>query len=84
MDQIKMLEAQNKDLQSTVDDILSAAFAYSDKPHLLFSAIRRAAIKHLGDKDSKEIVANMDWLYSNIGTLTRTARQNTISSKRKK
>ena len=69
MEQIRILENENKELQDTLDDILSAALAFSDKPHLLFSAIRRASIKHLGIVESEDLITDMDFMYGNIGKM---------------
>jgi hypothetical protein len=57
------LLAEHAKTRQSIADILGAARGYSDKPHQLYSAVRRAAILHtqLGQLD--QTVAEMDLAY---------------------
>src|SRR4051812_43758795 len=53
---------QNKtdDARNEIADILFAAYRFDDKPHQLFSAIRRVALKFADPAERDEIVRLMD------------------------
>ena len=51
--------------QDDIDDLLYCAFKYDEKPHMLFSCIRRIAEDHELDKKTRdEIIRLMDEAYN--------------------
>ena len=50
-------------LRAEVDDVLATALVHDDKPHLLFSAIRKLAIAEVAGARRDEIVQLMDSAY---------------------
>jgi hypothetical protein len=57
------LLAEHEKARQSIEDILGAARGYSDKPHQLYSAIRRAAILHADLTQLDQTVAEMDLAY---------------------
>ena len=51
-----------------IQEVLACAYIYDDKPHLLFSCIRRLAEQYTeNNKFRDEIIRLMDYAYENRG-----------------
>lgn len=61
--------ALDQDLHDAVRSILGAAYKFDDKPHQLFSAIRKAAEEYAQEDEKAEIIRLMDLMYDRIGEL---------------
>lgn len=67
-----------KGYREAIEDLLACAYAYDDKPHLLYSCIRKIAMQYCGKDDGeelKEIVRLMDEAYE--GSVARERRRKT-------
>lgn len=57
------LGEQLTEAQDAIGDILCKAYKFDDKPHQLFSAIRKVALRYADDAERDEIVRLMDIEY---------------------
>jgi hypothetical protein len=61
--EIEQVRAALAQLRAEVDDVLATALVHDDKPHLLFSAIRKLASAEAAGARRDEIVQLMDSAY---------------------
>lgn len=50
-----------------INDVLACAYKYDDKPHLLFSCVRRIAEQFGEGREQAEVVRLMEYAYNHRG-----------------